>query len=96
MENGVNFMGMEASWLREALRESEKKLELQDAKWYQIHTNGASITFARFYMNPDGTGEFEKMEADHVNGTCDIFAEEHYYEWQDARTRLRVAIEEMA
>jgi hypothetical protein len=71
-------------------------MEFQDAKWYQIHTNGGTTTFARYYQSPDGTGEFEKMAVDHVNDTSESFGEEHYYDWRDAMTRLRVAIKEGA
>ena len=90
MDNGR----AEISWLRDALADAEWKSDLQDAKWYQIHTNGATATFARYYASPDGTGEFEKVSVDFVNGTNEVFGEEHYHDWQDAKTRVRVAIKE--
>jgi hypothetical protein len=68
-------------------------MEIQNAKWYQIFTNGAMTIFARYFVSPDSTGEFEKMEVDHVDGTIRPYGFEHYYEWEDAKTRLRFAIE---
>ncbi len=102
MENGqVEMSFEEARALRSVIAQleidlssKERALDLQDAKWYQIHTNGATATFARFYASPDGTGEFEKVSVDFVNGTNEVFGEEHYYDWQDAKTRVRVAIKE--
>lgn len=79
-----------------ALEAEERKSDLKDAKWYQIHTNGATITFARYYASPDSTGEFEKIQVDVVNGTAELFGQEHFFEWQDAKTRLRVAMKEGA
>jgi hypothetical protein len=84
----------EISWLRDALADAERKSDLQDAKWYQIHANGGTTTFARYYASPDGTGEFEKLAVDHINDTNELFGGEHYHDWQDAKTRLRVAIKE--
>lgn len=90
----ADWMLPEIHALRTSLEEAERKADLQDAKWYQIHTNGATTTFARYYASPDGTGEFEKMQVDVVNGTAEVFGEEHYFDWQDAKTRVRVAIKE--
>lgn len=75
-----------------ALEHAERKGDYKDAKWYQIHTNGATTTFARYYASPDSTGEFEKMQVDLVNGTAEMFGAEHYHDWQDAKTRVRVAV----
>lgn len=97
MGDGISnrdWMLPEIHTLRRSLEEAERKSDLEDAKWYQIHTNGATITFARYYASPDSTGEFEKMQVDVVNGTAEVFGEEHFFEWQDAKTRLRVAIKE--
>jgi hypothetical protein len=103
MEDGRLIMGEGSSnlWMHEeinalrvALEEAERKSGLMDARWYQIHTNGATTTFARYYVSPDTTGEFEKMQVDVVNGRVEVFGEEHYHDWQDAKTRLRVAIKE--
>lgn len=93
-DNGSEWLMTEVRMLRSALEAEEQKSDLKDAKWYQIHTNGATTTFARYYVSPDSTGEFEKMQVDIVNGTAEVFGEEHYFDWQDAKTRVRVAIKE--
>lgn len=94
VDTGNNYSLEETRILRTLLAEAERGSDLQDAKWYQIHTNGATTTFARYYASPDTTGEFEKMQVDLVDGTAEVFATEHYFDWQDAKTRVRVAIKE--
>lgn len=66
--------------------------------WYQIHTNGASTTFARFYEGQDETGEtvfvFQKMESDITSGGhAEIFGEQSFGSEEAARSRLDEALE---
>jgi hypothetical protein len=71
---------------------------VEEAKWVQIHTNGATTTFARWYTGMKESGEttyiFEKMQVDTINGGKDItiFGEEHFAYADEARERARVAI----
>jgi len=64
--------------------------------WYQIHTNGAVTTFARFYEGQSPEGDtifyFEKMQTDNVNNLVEVFGIEEYENAADAAERLRVAI----
>jgi hypothetical protein len=67
-------------------------------KWIQIHTNGASTTFARFYEGQDADGDtifyFEKMEVDTTGEShAEIFGIEEYENEADAAERLRAAIQ---
>jgi hypothetical protein len=63
--------------------------------WYQIHTNGAVTTFARFYegQNPEGDTifYFEKMQADNVNNLVEVFGIEEYDELTAAINRVKIA-----
>ena len=66
-------------------------------KWIQIHTNGATTTFARFYEGKNEGGEtifpFEKMQVDTTGGSyAEIFGVEEYGTEADAAERLRVAV----
>lgn len=65
--------------------------------WYQIHTNGASTTFARFYegQTEDGTPTFvfEKMAADFVNQITEVFGREDFISAEGAANRLAEAIQ---
>ena len=62
--------------------------------WTQIHTNGADTTFARIYeyQRADLTKVwvFEKMNADQVNGSAEIFGEEVLDNRYEAERRLRI------
>lgn len=64
--------------------------------WTQIHTNGADTTFARIYeyQRADLTKIwiFEKMNADQVNGSAEIFGEEILDNRYEAERRLRFAV----
>lgn len=64
--------------------------------WTQIHTNGADTTFARIYeyQRADLTKIwiFEKMCADQVNATAEIFGEEILDNRYEAERRLRFAV----
>ena len=75
-----------------------------EAKWYQIHTNGAVITFARFYQQelPRDRGDlvvlaqvgvFQKLQVDITTGTAEVFGREEFDEPSDAGARLREARE---
>lgn len=63
--------------------------------WYQIHTNGAVTTFARFYEGKSDAGSaifvFEKMQADSVNKLIEVFGEEEYDELTAAINRVKIA-----
>ena len=63
--------------------------------WYQIHTNGAVTTFARFYEGKSDAGAaifaFEKMQADSVNKLIEVFGEEEYDELTAAINRVKIA-----
>ena len=64
--------------------------------WYQIHTNGGTTTFARFYEGQTESAEtifiFEKMQVDTTTeGTAEVFGVEEYGTAEDAAERLRVA-----
>ena len=63
--------------------------------WYQIHTNGAVTSFARFYEGKSDAGAtifvFEKMQADSVNKLIEVFGEEEYDELTAAINRVKIA-----
>lgn len=63
--------------------------------WYQIHTNGAVTTFARFYEGKSDAGAaifaFEKMQVDNVNKIVEVFGEEEYDELTAAINRVKIA-----
>ena len=63
--------------------------------WYQIHTNGAVTTFARFYEGKSDAGAaifaFEKMQVDSVNKLIEVFGEEEYDELTAAINRVKIA-----
>lgn len=63
--------------------------------WYQIHTNGAVTTFARFYEGKSDAGAtifaFEKMQVDNVNKFVEVFGEEEYDELSKAINRVKIA-----
>jgi hypothetical protein len=66
--------------------------------WYQIHTNGATTTFARFYEGQDETGAtlfiFQKMQSDiTTDGFAEIFGEQGFDTEEAARSRLDEALE---
>lgn len=66
--------------------------------WVQIHTNGASTTFARFYEGQTDTGEptfvFEKMESDiTAGGHAELFGREDFISAEGAANRLSEAVE---
>jgi hypothetical protein len=64
--------------------------------WVQIHTNGASTTFARFYEAQTDEGatifRFEKMAADSVNKITEVFGESDYLDVLGAQGRLADAV----
>ena len=65
------------------------------SNWTQIHTNGATTTFARWYRldAPSGTTfVFEKMAADVVNGTTEVFGREEFGEWHGVDARMAEAV----
>jgi hypothetical protein len=72
---------------------------MNEATWTQIHTNGASTTFARWYTGQIDSGEttfiFEKMEVDiTAGGRAEIFGREDFDTAQQAQWRVRVALQE--
>ena len=76
-----------------------------EGKWYEIHTNGAVITFAMFHMEklPRDNGDlviaaivgvFQKLQVDITTGTAEVFGREEFDEPSEAEARLRKAREE--
>ena len=66
------------------------------SNWTQIHTNGATTTFARWYRldAPSGTTfVFEKMAADFVNQITEVFGREDFISAEGAANRLAEAIQ---
>ena len=69
------------------------------ATWYQIHTNGGTHTFARYYEGQDEKGGrvyvFEKMstETTFQGGGAELFGREHFTTEAAAIVRLRQALE---
>lgn len=67
--------------------------------WYQIHTNGGTTTFARWYVGMTEHGEpffgFEKLQADHSfeGGHAEVFGGEQFSSVDGAVSRLQEAIE---
>jgi len=70
---------------------------LKEAQWYQIHTNGAQTTLARFYEGQDEVGGavfyFEKLSVDIVNKTSEVFNGESFPTRDEAAHRLVRAYE---
>ena len=70
------------------------------ATWYQIHTNGGTHTFARYYEGETAYGApryvFEKMSTDTTtqDGSAELFGREHFTTEAEAIARLRQAIGE--
>ena len=73
-----------------------------EGRWFQIHTNGAVITFAMFYQEKlprdrDDVviaaivGVFQKLQVDIVAGTAEVFGREEFDEPYEAAERLREA-----
>jgi hypothetical protein len=64
--------------------------------WYQIHTNGASTTFARWYEGQDAEGDttfyFEKMATDFVNNLVEVFGIEEFGSAEGAASRVQEAV----
>ena len=72
---------------------------MNEATWTQIHTNGASTTFARWYTGQMDSGRetfvFEKMEVDiTAGGRAEVFGREDFDTAQQAQWRVRVALQE--
>jgi hypothetical protein len=72
---------------------------MKPATWYQIHTNGGTHTFARYYEGQTAYGApryvFEKMSTD-TTGTGqepELFGREHFEREDLAAARLADAIE---
>ena len=69
------------------------------ATWYQIHTNGGTHTFARYYEGETAYGApryvFEKMSTDTTteDGGAELFGREHFTTEAAAIVRLRQALE---
>jgi hypothetical protein len=64
-------------------------------EWKQIHTNGATTTFARYYQQDDGAYRFQKLSADHTaepTGFAEIFGDEVLATLTEATTRLDEAV----
>ena len=67
--------------------------------WYQIHTNGGTTTFARWYVGMTEQGEpvfgFEKLQADHSfeGGHAEIFGREEFSSMEAVVSRVQEAIE---
>lgn len=64
--------------------------------WFQIHTNGASTTFARWYEGQNAEGEtifyFEKMATDFVNNLVEVFGIEEFGSAEGAASRVQEAV----
>jgi len=67
--------------------------------WYQIHTNGAVSTFARWWAGMTDTGEpafaFEKLQVDHTDsgsGSAVIFGGQEFGSVEGAVNRLEEAL----
>ena len=67
--------------------------------WYQIHTNGGTTTFARWYVGMNEQGEpvfgFEKLQADHSfeSGHAEVFGHQEFSSMEGVISRFREAIE---
>lgn len=68
---------------------------MSENTWTQIHTNGASTTFARYYKATDDTGAtlwaFEKLATDYVNSIAESFGQEYFPTEDEARDRFLTA-----
>lgn len=65
------------------------------SEWKQIHTNGATTTFARYYEQEDGAYRFQKLAADHTaepSGFSEIYGDEILATKSEAEARLNEAI----
>jgi hypothetical protein len=64
--------------------------------WIQIHTNGASTTFARWYEGQNAEGDtifvFEKMATDFVNNLIEVFGVEEFGSVEGATNRVQEAV----
>ena len=72
---------------------------MQPNTWFQIHTNGATTTLARYYEGQTEAGAptfvFEKVQFDITNGgSAETFGREDYATQAEAVHRLVVAIKE--
>lgn len=69
---------------------------MNNAEWVQIHTNGASTTFARYYEGQNAEGDtvffFEKMATDIVNNIVEIFGVEEFDSENAAQLRVNQAV----
>lgn len=70
---------------------------MKKAEWIQIHTNGASTTFARYYEGQTAEGApifvFEKMEVDiTAGGHAEIFGREEFDNERAAQLRVTQAV----
>jgi len=64
--------------------------------WKQIHTNGATTTFARYYQQDDGAYRFQKLAADHTaepSGFAEIYGDEILPTLAEAIARLDEAVQ---
>jgi hypothetical protein len=73
-----------------------------EGRWFQIHTNGAVITFAMYTREevPRDKGDvviaaivgvFQKLQVDITTGTAEVFGREEFDEPSEAEARLRQA-----
>lgn len=69
---------------------------MSENTWFQIHTNGASTTFARWYEGQNAEGEttfyFEKMATDFVNNLVEVFGIEEFGSAEGAANRVQEAV----
>ena len=69
---------------------------MSENTWIQIHTNGASTTFARWYKGENFDGEtifyFEKMATDFVNNLIEVFGVEEFGSAEGATNRVQEAV----
>jgi hypothetical protein len=69
---------------------------MSENTWIQIHTNGASTTFARWYEGQDAEGDtvfyFEKMATDFVNNIVEVFGVEEFGSAEGATNRIQEAV----
>ena len=69
---------------------------MSENTWIQIHTNGASTTFARWYEGQNAEGDtifyFEKMATDFVNNLVEVFGIEEFGSAEGASNRVQEAV----
>jgi hypothetical protein len=91
-ECGINYIAGK-------IPDNKEGKPMQPNTWFQIHTNGATTTLARFYEGQTEAGAptfvFEKVQFDITgDGSAETFGREDYATEAEAVNRLVVAIKE--